>query len=169
MKTYIERNRHRNCVITFWWLTITLSWSWKLHMKEMFHQSLIIKSKLLIRSILDSWIIFLCIQLYIINNLTEEIHSITAGIRSRELCQAPISASAFIPLAGVVGESLSFSTLQMQRRLRPDSNARLEATYRHSHLSSRLNERRHRGRHGSLSGNWKTFLKLQLVQKLKTK
>ena len=31
----------------------------------------------------------------------------------------------------------------MQRRLRPDSNARLEATYRHSHLSSRLNERRH--------------------------
>ena len=34
----------------------------------------------------------------------------------------------------------------MQRRLRPDSNARLEATYRHSHLSSRLNERRHRGR-----------------------
>ena len=76
-----------------------------------------------------------------------------AGIGSRELCQAPISASPFIPLAGVVGESLSFSTLQMQllecnmqRRLRPDSNARLEATYRHSHLSSRLNERRHRGR-----------------------
>ena len=43
------------------------------------------------------------------SNLTEEIHSITAGIRSRELCQAPICASAFIPLAGVVGESISFS------------------------------------------------------------
>ena len=34
----------------------------------------------------------------------------------------------------------------MQWRLRPDSNARLEAIYRHSHLSSRLNEGRHRGR-----------------------
>ena len=46
------------------------------------------------------------------------------GIRSRELCQAPISASVIITLAGVVGESLSFSTLQiMQRWLRPDSNA----------------------------------------------
>ena len=32
------------------------------------------------------------------------------------------------------------------KRLRPDSNARLEATGCHSHLSSRLNERRHRGR-----------------------
>ena len=87
------------------------------------------------------------IKFKVISNLTEEIHSITAGIRSRELCQAPISASAFIPLAGVVGKSLSFSALQMQRRLRPDSNARLEATYCHSHLSSRLNERRHRSRH----------------------
>ena len=77
----------------------------------------------------------------------EEIHSIKAGIQSRELCQAPICASAFIPLTGVVGESFSFSTLQMQRRLRPDLNARLEATYRHSHLLSRLNERRHRSRH----------------------
>ena len=80
------------------------------------------------------------------SNLTEEIHSITAGIQSRELCQAPICASAFIPLTGVVGESFSFSTLQMQRRLHPDSNVRLEATYRHSHLLLRLNERRHRGR-----------------------
>ena len=50
------------------------------------------------------------------SNLTEEIHSITAGIRSRELCQAPICASAFIPLAGVVGESLSFSTLQINAK-----------------------------------------------------
>ena len=32
------------------------------------------------------------------------------------------------------------------KRLRPDSNARLKATYRHSHLLSRLNKRRHRGR-----------------------
>ena len=47
-------------------------------------------------------------------------------LRSRELCQAPISASVIITLAGVVGESLSFSTLQiMQRWLRPDSNAEL--------------------------------------------
>ena len=67
--------------------------------------------------------------------LTEEIMSITAGIRSRELCQAPISASVILSLAGVVGESLSFSTLQMQMRLGPDWNTRLEATYRHSHLS----------------------------------
>ena len=60
--------------------------------------------------------------------------SITAGIRSRELCQAPINASVILSLAGVVGERLSFSNLQMkmQRRLRPDSNARLEATYCHS-------------------------------------
>ena len=34
------------------------------------------------------------------------------GLRSRELCQAPISASVIITLAGVVGESVSFSTLQ---------------------------------------------------------
>ena len=53
------------------------------------------------------------------SNLTEEIHSITAGIQSRELCQAPISASAFIPLAGVVGESLSFSTLQNAKAAAP--------------------------------------------------
>ena len=47
-----------------------------------------------------------------------------ADIRTRELCQAPISASVIISLGGVVGESLSFSTLQiMQRWLRPDSNA----------------------------------------------
>ena len=59
------------------------------------------------------------------------------GIRSRELCQAPISASVILSLSGVVGESLSFSTLQMQMRLGPDSNTRLEATYRHSHSSSR--------------------------------
>ena len=52
----------------------------------------------------------------VISNLTEKIHSITAGIQSRELCQAPISASAFIPLAGVVGESLSFSTLQINAK-----------------------------------------------------
>ena len=59
---------------------------------------------------------------------------------------APISASVILSLAGVVGESLSFSTLQMQRRLRQDSNGRLEATYRHSHSSSCLSDRRHRGR-----------------------
>ena len=34
----------------------------------------------------------------------------------RELCQAPISASVFISLAGVVGESLSFSTLQINAK-----------------------------------------------------
>ena len=34
------------------------------------------------------------------------------GIRSRELCQAPIIASVIFTLAGVVSESLSFSTLQ---------------------------------------------------------
>ena len=74
--------------------------------------------------------------------------SITAGIQSRELCQAPISANVILSLAGVVGESLSFSTLQMQRRLRPDLNTRLEATYCHSHLSfvTRLSKRSHRGR-----------------------
>ena len=76
------------------------------------------------------------------------MQSITVGIRSRELCQAPISASVILSLAGVVGESLSFSTLQMQSRLRPDLNARLEATYRHSHSSfvARLSKRSHRGR-----------------------
>ena len=79
--------------------------------------------------------------------------SITAAIRSRELCQAPICASAIIPLAGVISKSLSFSTLLMQllecnsqRRLRLDSNARLEADLSSlSNSSSRLNERRHRG------------------------
>ena len=60
------------------------------------------------------------------------------GLRSRELCQAPIFASVIFSLAGVVGKSLSFSTLQkMQRWLRPDSNARLEATYRHSLIRRR--------------------------------
>ena len=49
-------------------------------------------------------------------DLTEDIHSITEDIRSRELCQVPISASAFIPLAGVVGQSLSFSTLQINTK-----------------------------------------------------
>ena len=75
--------------------------------------------------------------------------SITAGIRSRELCQAPINASVILSLSGVVGERLSFSNLQMkmQRRLQLDSNARLEATYRHS-LIRRLarNDHGHRGR-----------------------
>ena len=65
--------------------------------------------------------------------------SITAGIRSRELCQAPINASVILSLAGVVGKRLSFSNLQMkmQRRLQLDSNARPEATYCHSLSSSR--------------------------------
>ena len=74
--------------------------------------------------------------------------SITAGIRSRELCQAPINASVILSLAGVVGERLSFSNLQMkmQRRLQPDSNARLEATYRHSLIC-----RRARNDHGYCS------------------
>ena len=70
------------------------------------------------------------------------------GLRSRELCQAPIFASVIFSLAGVVGESLSFSTLQkMQRWLRPDSNARLEATYRHSLIRRRArNDHGHHGR-----------------------
>ena len=62
------------------------------------------------------------------SNLTEEIQTYHGGLRPRELCQAPISASVIITLAGVVGESLSFSTLQMQRWLRPDSNARMPSS-----------------------------------------
>ena len=50
------------------------------------------------------------------SNLTEEIQSIRAGIRSRELCQAPISASVFISLVGVVSVTLSFSTLQINAK-----------------------------------------------------
>ena len=42
-----------------------------------------------------------------------------------------ISASIIITITGIVGESLSFSTLQMQRWLRPELNTRL-ATYCHS-------------------------------------
>ena len=73
--------------------------------------------------------------------------SITAGIRSRELYQAPINASVILSLAGVAGESLSFSNLQMQRRLQPDSNTRLEATYCHSLIRRRArNDHSHRGR-----------------------
>ena len=49
-----------------------------------------------------------------------------------------ISASIIITITGIVGESLSFSTLQMQRWLRPDSNAGL-ATYRHSrHFNAKV-------------------------------
>ena len=88
--------------------------------------------------------------------------SITAGIRSRELCQAPISASIILSLAGVVGGILSFSTLQMQRRLHPDSNVRLEGTYRHSHSSfvACLSERRHRGRLSSWNQTFSILLTL---------
>ena len=52
---------------------------------------------------------------------------------------SPYYASIILSLAGVVGESLSFSNLQMKmkRRLLPDSNARLEATYRHSLIRRR--------------------------------
>ena len=50
------------------------------------------------------------------SNSTEDIRSITAGICLRELYQTPISASVFISLAGVVGESLSFSTLQINAK-----------------------------------------------------
>ena len=59
---------------------------------------------------------------------------------------SPYYASVILSLAGVVGESLSFSTLQkMQRWLRPDSNGRLEATYRHSLIG-----RRARNDHGGI-------------------
>jgi hypothetical protein len=44
----------------------------------------------------------------------------------------------------VLGE-ISFSILQMQRRLRPDSNPRLEATYRHSQTLASYRSR-YRGR-----------------------
>ena len=46
----------------------------------------------------------------------------------------PFYARVTLTLAGVVGESLSFSNLQMkmQRWLQLDSNARLEATYHQS-------------------------------------
>ena len=59
----------------------------------------------------------------------------------------PYYASVILSLTGVVGESLSFSTLQkMQRWLRPDSNARLEATYPHSLIRRRArNDHGHRG------------------------
>ena len=70
-----------------------------------------------------------------------------AGIRLRELCRAHIRASIILSLVGVVGESLSFSILQMQRRLRPDSNGRLEATYHHSLIRRcAQNDHGHRGR-----------------------
>ena len=80
--------------------------------------------------------------------LTEEILSITAG-SDRGSYAKPRYASVILSLAGVVGESLSFSTLQkMQRWLRPDSNARLEATYRHSLIRRRA--RNDHGHHGRL-------------------
>jgi hypothetical protein len=61
---------------------------------------------------------------------------------------SPYYASVILSLAGVVGESLSFSTLQkMQKWLQPDSNVRLEATYRHSLICRRArNNPGHRGR-----------------------
>ena len=46
-----------------------------------------------------------------------------------------ISASIIIKIAGIVGESLSFSTLKMQRWLCPDLNTRL-ATYSHSRFET---------------------------------
>ena len=42
-----------------------------------------------------------------------------------------ISPTPLLVMIFVLGE-ISFSILQMQRWLRPDSNPRLEATYRHS-------------------------------------
>ena len=43
-----------------------------------------------------------------------------------------ISPTPLFGMIFVIGERLTFSNLQMQRRRRPDSNPRLEATYRHS-------------------------------------
>ena len=60
---------------------------------------------------------------------------------------SPYYASIILSLAGVGGESLSFSTLQkMQRWLRPDLNARLESTYCHSLIRRRA--RNHHGHRG---------------------
>ena len=50
---------------------------------------------------------------------------LSAGCRRYHLTHTPLGYDF------VLGE-ISFSILQMQRRLRPDSNPRLEATYRHS-------------------------------------
>ena len=51
------------------------------------------------------------------------------GSYAKPLCYA----SVILSLAVVLGESLSFSIFaNANRRLQPDSNARLEATYRHS-------------------------------------
>ena len=55
-----------------------------------------------------------------------------ADIRTRELCQAPISASVIITLAGVVGESLSFSSLQINAKVAAPGFERGTATFRHS-------------------------------------
>ena len=74
---------------------------------------------------------------------------------------SPYCASVILSLAGVVGESLSFSTLQkMQRWLRPDSNARLEATYCHSLIRRRArNDHGHHGRQVKfLNHVFKTFV-----------
>merc|ERR1712008_162587 len=55
-----------------------------------------------------------------------------------------ISPTPLLVMIFVLGE-ISFSILQMQRRLRPDSNPRLEATYRHSQTLASYRSR-HRGR-----------------------
>ena len=61
---------------------------------------------------------------------------------------SPYYASVILSLAGVVCESLSFSTLQkMQGWLQQDSNPRLEATYCHSLIRRHAqNDHGHRGR-----------------------
>ena len=63
---------------------------------------------------------------------------LSAGCRRYHLTHTPLGYDF------VLGE-ISFSILQMQRRLRPNSNPRLEATYRHSQTLASY-QSRHRGR-----------------------
>ena len=84
--------------------------------------------------------------------LTGEIISITAGSDQGSYAK-PLLCKRY-PLT--IGESLSFSTFQkMQRWLRPNSNARLEATYRYSLICRRA--RNDHGHHGRLILNSKEW------------
>ena len=83
--------------------------------------------------------------------LTEEILGITAvserGSYAKPLwlrCKRYHLTLTTLGYDFVLGE-ISFSILQMQRRLRPNSNPRLEATYRHSQTLASY-QSRHRGR-----------------------
>ena len=67
-----------------------------------------------------------------------------------------ISPTPLLVMIFVLGE-ISFSILQMQRRLRPDSNPRLEATYRHSQTLASYRSR-HRGE------LWLGLIRLGLVR-----